>query len=48
VYSGYSADGTVAVAGVAPGTHTVTVALQNNDHSDVVPAVRDSVSVTVE
>lgn len=32
--------------GVPPGTHTFTVQLVNNDHTPVVPAVTDMVTVT--
>jgi len=34
-------------ANVPPGTHTFTVQLVNNDHTPVVPAVTDMVTVTV-
>jgi hypothetical protein len=45
--AGISADGEFIVKGVALGPHHIKVALANNDHSLVIPAVEDSVIINM-
>lgn len=39
---------TVAMPDIAPGSHTLIFTLQNNDHSDFLPAVNIPVDVTID
>jgi hypothetical protein len=47
-YYTYGTGAPVLVSGLAPGEHTLSVVLVQNDHTNVEPLVMDEVSITVQ